>query len=106
MSELAIKDRVELAPAVPVDGAIVRTDDVAIAKLTTVEDRAIEERDLQKAEAKVEAGYAGVRGYWRLLQISRVIAMLSLYLYLDQYEIHHKHHLKRLHERMRQAKEL
>ena len=93
-------------PVASGNGQVARTDDLAIAKLTTVEQRAGEERDLRKVEAHVEARYAGLRGYWRLLQISRVIAMLSLYLYLDQYEIHRKHHQKRLAERMRRAVEL
>ena len=88
------------------NGHLARTDDLAIAKLTTVDQRARETRGLERVEAGVEKRYVGVRGYWRLLQISRVIAMLSLYLYLDQYELHHKHHQRRLAERMRRAIEL
>jgi predicted unusual protein kinase regulating ubiquinone biosynthesis (AarF/ABC1/UbiB family) len=87
-------------------GAVVRTDDLGIAQLTTVAQRAREESDLRHIEQNVEARYTGLRGYWRLLQISHVIAMLSLYLYLDQYEIHRKHHLRRMRERMRRAVEL
>lgn len=88
------------------NGAAVRTDELAISKLTSVKERADEERGLKKVEAGVQARYTGLRGYWRLLQISRVIAMLSLYLYLDQYDIHHKHQLRRMRERMRRAVEL
>jgi predicted unusual protein kinase regulating ubiquinone biosynthesis (AarF/ABC1/UbiB family) len=88
------------------DGAIVRTDDLPISKLTSVNQRSDEERSLKKVEAAVEARYTGLHGYWRLLQISRVIAMLSLYLYLDQYDIHHKHDLRRQRERMRRAEDL
>ena len=48
----------------------------------------------------------GIRGYWRLLQISRVIAMLATYLYLDQYDMHRKQHRKRAVARMKTAIEL
>ena len=54
MSEIAIKERVELTPVVPIDGAVVRTDDLAIAKLTTIQQRALAARGLQKVEANVE----------------------------------------------------
>ena len=107
MNEIAVKDRT--APIVPVtngNGAVVRTDDLAIARLTSIDERAREARELRAVEAGVEARYAGLRGYLRLMQISRVIAMLSLYLYLDQYDIHHRHHQKRLRERMKRAVEL
>jgi len=76
------------------------SDLLALARLTTNEQAIAEERDLQKVEISVERRYRGLRGYWRLFQISRVIAMLSLYLYLDQYEIHHKHNLRRAKARM------
>ncbi len=105
MNDIAVKDAQQVVP-VSNGAPLVRADDLAVAKLTTVEQRAGEERELKRVEAGVEKRYAGLRGYWRLLQISRVIAMLSLYLYLDQYEIHHKHHQKRLQERMRRAMEL
>ncbi|HEY2847417.1 MAG TPA: hypothetical protein VGI80_06315, partial [Pyrinomonadaceae bacterium] len=88
MSDLAVKERERFVPVTNGNGVVVHTDDLAIAKLTSVEQRAQEGRAFEKVEAKVEAHYTGLRGYWRLLQISRVIAMLSLYLYLDQYEIH------------------
>jgi len=106
MSDIAIKERQQVVATKNGSGPIVRTDDLAIAKLTTVSQRASGERDLARVETTIEKRYAGLRGYWRLLQISRVIAMLSLYLYLDQYDIHHKHNLKRMRERMRRATEL
>jgi predicted unusual protein kinase regulating ubiquinone biosynthesis (AarF/ABC1/UbiB family) len=85
---------------------LVPAGELAIAKLTSNEDRIQEERGLQKAESAVEHKYGGIRGAWRLFQISRVIAMLSLYLYLDQYEIHHKHHQKRAKARLAEAEKL
>ena len=61
---------------------------------------------MKNVEAAAEHKYGGIRGLWRLLQISRVIAMLSLYLYLDQYDIHHSHHLKRAKARVKEAEKL
>lgn len=106
MSDIALKDRPETLSSPNVNGHVARTDDLAIAKLTSVDERVREQRDLQRVENKVESHYTGLRGYIRLFQISRVIAMLSLYLYLDQYEIHRKHHQRRLRERMKRAMEL
>jgi len=107
MNEIAVKNASDKVIGGPNgSGSFVATDDLAVAKLTTVEQRAGEERDLKRVEAGVEKNYAGLRGYLRLLQISRVIAMLSLYLYLDQYDVHHKHQQRRLRERMRRAVEL
>ncbi|MEP6789358.1 MAG: AarF/ABC1/UbiB kinase family protein, partial [Acidobacteriota bacterium] len=82
------------------------TDELAIAKLTTDKQLIEEERSLQKVETSIENKYHGIRGYLRLFQISRVIAMLSLYLYLDQYEVHHKHNLKKAAARMETAENL
>jgi predicted unusual protein kinase regulating ubiquinone biosynthesis (AarF/ABC1/UbiB family) len=88
------------------DHPLVPAGELAIAKLTTNQEREQEERDLQKAETAIEHRYGGIRGAWRLFQISRVIAMLSLYLYLDQYEIHHRHNLKRSRARLAEAEKL
>lgn len=85
---------------------LTQTDELAIAKLTTNKQLIEEERSLQKVETSIENKYHGVRGYLRLFQISRVIAMLSLYLYLDQYEVHHKHNLKKAAARMETAENL
>ena len=85
---------------------LVPAGELAIAKQVTNEQRIEEERELQKVESAVEHRYGGVRGYLRLFQISRVIAMLSLYLYLDQYDIHHRHHLKRIRARLAESEKL
>lgn len=65
-----------------------------------------EEDDLIKSENKIRKSYEGWRGYFRLVKIYRVIGMLSLYLYLDQYEIHHKQHLRVKNFRMETARGL
>src|SRR5205809_2146997 len=105
MSETLVKERSQLSE-VNSDGRLVRTGDLAIAKLTTNEQHVAEERELQKVETTVERRYHGLRGYWRLFQISRVISMLSLYLYLDQYDIHYKHYLRRADVRLERARNL
>ncbi|RIJ96267.1 MAG: hypothetical protein DCC44_00710 [Acidobacteria bacterium] len=57
----------------------------------------IEKRDEPHThEIRPSDGKLGIRGYLRLFRISRVIATLSLYLYLDQYDVHVKHQKKRL----------
>lgn len=99
MADLALKERVagdELATAGgrPADGAGAKSAVIA------------HERTLTRAESRIEHRHSGIRGYVRLFQISRVIAMLSLYLYLDQYEMHRKHHLRRLAARLEKAREL
>jgi predicted unusual protein kinase regulating ubiquinone biosynthesis (AarF/ABC1/UbiB family) len=86
--------------------ALVPTSELAIAKQVSNAQLLEEERSLQKVESSVEGKYHGLRGYWRIFSISRVIAMLSLYLYLDQYDIHHKHNLKRAAARMKAAADL
>ncbi len=82
---------------------LVPTAELAIAKQVSNQQLIDEERDLQKVETAVESQYLGIRGSLRLFQISRVIAMLSIYLYLDQYDIHYKQYLKRAKSRMDNA---
>ena len=99
-------------PVVSINGdgdrshALVSTNELAIAKKVSNEQLIDEERELQKVETAVEGKYLGLRGSIRLFQISRVISMLSLYLYLDQYDIHHKQHLKRAAARRDEALKL
>lgn len=95
-----VKDRNELN--VRTQG-FVPTGDLAIAKKVTNSELIEEERSLQKAENDVEGKFHGLRGYWRLFQITRVIAMLSLYLYLDQLDIHEAHQIKQKKERLNRA---
>ncbi|MGE3465955.1 MAG: ABC1 kinase family protein [Pyrinomonadaceae bacterium] len=104
MSELALKEQADEAVVEPTP--LVPTGDLAIAKLTSNEQRLAEERELLAVERNVESRYFGIRGYLRLFQISRVIAMLSLYLYLDQLDLHIKHQNKKKKERLKRAFEL
>jgi len=83
--------------------ALVPTDELAIAKLVTKKQLIEEERSLQKVETSVEGRYHGIRGYLRIFQVTRVIALLSLYLYLDQLDLHQKHDKKYARHRSNEA---
>lgn len=65
-----------------------------------------EERFLRAEEAAVRRKYQGLRGYLRILQVSQVIGKLSLFLYLDQYDIHHKAQVRQARRRRQTAARL
>jgi len=95
--------RVVLLPSANGDGSMIRTKDLDIAKLVTNEQRIEEEKFLETKETQIENRYRGLRGYLRLFEITRVIAMLSLYLYLDQLDIHQKQQNRHKKERLSRA---
>ena len=86
--------------------AMVPTVTLPIAKQVSNEDIIAEERQLAATESDIGGQYIGLRGYLRLFQVSRVIGMLALYLYLDQYEIHHAGQLKHAKSRLDAAMRL
>jgi predicted unusual protein kinase regulating ubiquinone biosynthesis (AarF/ABC1/UbiB family) len=86
--------------------ALVETDNLPIAKHISNEELIAEEKSLIEKETEVEKNYEGFRGYLRLFKVSKVIGMLALYLYLDQYEMHHAQHLKQSEARMETASRL
>ncbi len=86
--------------------ALLPTKNLPIAKQVSNEQLIAEEKSLIEQEAAVERNYHGIGGYLRLFQVSKVIGMLALYLYLDQYELHHAQHLKQAEGRMLTAKRL
>ena len=106
----------ELSPKVAlVDGenlngsgasALVPTKTLPISKQVSNEELIAEEKLLLAKETEIEKNYQGFRGYLRLFQVSRVIGNLALYLYLDQYELHHAQHLKQAEARLETAKRL
>lgn len=106
---LAISERTA-EPAAIVEnnggGELVATKDLPIARHTAESERIADERLLAETEAEVGRRYIGLRGYWRIFEVSRVIGMLSLYLYLDQYDVHHEYSQKHADERMRTAMRL
>ncbi|MCC6329301.1 MAG: AarF/ABC1/UbiB kinase family protein [Acidobacteria bacterium] len=100
----------EKTALVPVNGngsrPMARTGSSSAAKNAKNEATAGEERQLSAIETEVGRRYIGLRGYLRLFSVTRVIAMLSLYLYLDQYEMHREHQLKHARQRMEKAERL
>jgi predicted unusual protein kinase regulating ubiquinone biosynthesis (AarF/ABC1/UbiB family) len=97
--------------AIPVNGkngnhALAQTKELPISKQVSNEQLIAEEKFLLAREESVEKSYQGWRGYMRLFHVSRVIGMLSLYLYLDQYDLHHAQHEKHAEARFETAKRL
>lgn len=86
--------------------ALLPTKNLPVAKQISNEQLIAEEKALIEKETEVEKNYAGFRGYLRLFHVSRVIGMLALYLYLDQYEMHHAQHLKQSEVRLETARRL
>lgn len=105
---LIVKERdsslpIELLPNGHGDDRMIATKYLDIAKLVTIEQRIEEEKFLEVKETQIENRYRGVRGYLRLFQITRVISMLSLYLYLDQLDIHQEQQNRHENERLTRA---
>ncbi|HEX9962627.1 MAG TPA: hypothetical protein VGB00_16960, partial [Pyrinomonadaceae bacterium] len=96
--------------AIPAGGngnlAPAQTKELPVSKQISNEHLIAEEKSLLAQEQSVEKNYQGWRGYMRLFHVSRVIGMLSLYLYLDQYDLHHAQHEKHAEARMETAKRL
>ena len=86
--------------------AMVQTGKLPISQNVTNEAMIEEERHLAAIESEVGGRYVGIRGYMRLFSVTRVIAMLSLYLYLDQYDMHRAQQLKHARGRMEKAERL
>ncbi|MCA1622447.1 MAG: hypothetical protein LC778_01370, partial [Acidobacteria bacterium] len=86
--------------------ALLPTKNLPIAKQISNEKLIAEEKSLIEQEESVEKNYRGIGGYLRLFQVSKVIGMLSLYLYLDQYDLHHKQHQKQAEARLVIARKL
>jgi Predicted unusual protein kinase len=93
----------ELLPVPNGSNGMIATKNLDIAKLVTNQQRIEEEKYLEGQETRIENRYRGVRRYLRLLTITRVISTLSLYLYLDQLDIHQKQQLRHKKERLARA---
>lgn len=105
---LAVKEKV-ITPVVENDNvnhSMTPTKSLPVSKQISNEDLIAEEKALIEKETEVEKNYQGFRGYLRLFHVSRVIGMLSLYLYLDQYELHHAQHIKQAEGRLELARKL
>ncbi len=106
LSETALEKVSANTEALNGNHALVKTKDLPIAEMVSNEQLIAEERDLLESEDKVQKSYEGWRGWFRLAKVSRVIGMLSLYLYLDQYDVHRKQHLKLKEYRLENARKL
>ena len=85
---------------------LVKAKDLPKAELVTNEQLIAEEKDLVESESDVQKNYEGWRSWLRLAKVSRVIGMLSLYLYLDQYDVHREQHIKVKEHRLEKASQL
>jgi predicted unusual protein kinase regulating ubiquinone biosynthesis (AarF/ABC1/UbiB family) len=88
------------------DHAMVAVKDLPIAKQISNEQRIEEEKFLEGKEAEVAHRYQGIRGYLRIFEVTRVIATLSLYLYLDQFDVHRAAQTRHKKERLKRANRL
>jgi predicted unusual protein kinase regulating ubiquinone biosynthesis (AarF/ABC1/UbiB family) len=107
--ELLVKERVT-EPITENNGngvhALTPTVNLPIAKQISNEDLIAEEKYLIEKETEAARNYEGFRGYLRLFEVSKVIGMLALYLYLDQYDLHHAQHEKQAEARLETARRL
>ena len=86
--------------------ALTPTVNLPVAKQISNEDLIAEEKSLIEKETEAAKNYQGFRGYLRLFEVSKVIGMLALYLYLDQYDLHHAQHEKKAEARLETARRL
>jgi predicted unusual protein kinase regulating ubiquinone biosynthesis (AarF/ABC1/UbiB family) len=84
----------------------IETKQLPVSKQVSSEQIIAEENLLFEKESEIEKSYEGFRGYLRLFKVSKVIGMLALYLYLDQYDLHRAQQLKHAETRMATAKRL
>jgi predicted unusual protein kinase regulating ubiquinone biosynthesis (AarF/ABC1/UbiB family) len=94
---------IELLPNGNRSNRMIQTRNLDIAKLVTNEQRVEEEKFLEHKEEEIQNRYRGIRRYLRLFEIVRVISTLSLYLYLDQLDVHQKQQRRHRKERLARA---
>jgi predicted unusual protein kinase regulating ubiquinone biosynthesis (AarF/ABC1/UbiB family) len=107
--EIAVKERTSKTIVEDIgsaEHALIPTSRLPIAGQVSNEDLIAEEKMLVATEEAVEKNYTGWRGYMRLFKVSTVIGKLALYLYLDQYDMHHRQHLKQAEARIETARRL
>jgi predicted unusual protein kinase regulating ubiquinone biosynthesis (AarF/ABC1/UbiB family) len=86
--------------------ALLPVKKLPVSKQIANHDLIAEQKLLIEKETEIEKSYRGINGYLRLFQVSKVIGMLALYLYLDQYDLHHSQAQKQAGKRMETAKRL
>ncbi len=97
MNDIALKDQLA-GHRVP--GPLVPTGEIAIAKRPP---KLVEASKGAAPKGDENDGSKGLYGYLRLFQVSRVITMLAIYLYLDQLDLHLKMQNKQKLERLKNA---
>lgn len=106
MNELKDKQVITIDPTGNGSHPLVKTVSLPISKSISNEELIAEEKSLIAKENEVGNNYIGIRGYLRLFEVMRVIGMLTLYLYLDQYDLHHEQHIKHAKGRLKTAERL
>ena len=106
VKELTIEPVLENGNGSNGNRALVETKNLPISKQISNEQLIAEEKSLIEREEAIEKNYQGLRGWLRLAKVYRVLGMLSLYLYLDQYDLHHARHEKQAEARLEIARKL
>lgn len=104
--ETEVRNGIQTAVSAGGRDVFVPSGPLSIARQISNERLIAEERFLLEQESDVDKRYQGIRGQLRLLSVSRVIGSLALYIYLDQYDLHHAQHLKRARARLETARRL
>jgi predicted unusual protein kinase regulating ubiquinone biosynthesis (AarF/ABC1/UbiB family) len=102
----AVKNEIAVLAVNDNGHALVPTKTLPVSRQISNEQLIAEEEALIAQETAVEKNYQGWRGYRRLFRVSQVIGMLSLYLYLDQYDMHRVQHLRQAEQRLETARRL
>lgn len=84
----------------------VQSRGLPISRQPAKEQEVYEQKSLAREEDSVSKNYQGIRGLMRLLKVARVIGSLGLYIYLDQYDLHHARHRQMADARLQTAKRL
>ncbi len=93
MNEVITKN---IAPA----NALTISNPIANGKLST------KSSSVKTIHSTGDGDGGGIKSYWRLFQISRVISMLAMYLYLDQFDMHRVQQVRNKKTRMKTASRL
>ena len=103
---LAVKEKTIEPVLANGNSALIEAKQLPISKQISNENLFAEEKSLTARENAIEKNYHGLGGYLRLAKVSKVIGMLALYLYLDQYDLHHAQSLKQSELRLQTARRL
>ena len=83
--------------------ALSKTDGKAVSSGGS---RELAKQKLDEIEKSIAKSYEGWRGWWRLMFVASVIVRLSLYLYLDRYDISYKFYRAHVENRFERARQI